>query len=90
MQFRRVERAVNTSDHSPPQVGDWHDTFIFPFYTPTTSDAIKLRFQPGKFTGYSVMHCQCVTCFAQLTRASSPTARPLDATATCSTRTPAA
>jgi hypothetical protein len=40
------------------QIGDYYDTLLFPFYTPTAPDALTLRFQPGVFTGYSVLHCQ--------------------------------
>jgi hypothetical protein len=40
------------------QIGDYYDTLLFPFYTPIPLDALTLRFQPGVFTGYSVMHCQ--------------------------------
>lgn len=39
------------------KIGDYYDTLLFPFYTPIPPDALTLRFQPGAFTGYSVMHC---------------------------------
>jgi NAD(P)H-dependent FMN reductase len=43
------------------QIGDHYDTLLFPFYTPppdTAPGALLLRFQPGKFSGFTVMHCQ--------------------------------
>ena len=40
--------------------GDWQDTISLPFTQASadgTSPGIKIRMQPGKYTGYSVMHC---------------------------------
>jgi FtsP/CotA-like multicopper oxidase with cupredoxin domain len=44
------------------KLGDWHDNILMPMLgdpMPFTQadDAVRLRFQPGPFTGYSLMHC---------------------------------
>lgn len=40
------------------QIGDYYDTLLFPLQTPLNNDAVRVRFQPGSYSGYSVMHCQ--------------------------------
>ena len=42
------------------QVGDYHDTLQMPVLAQPsifTSSVVGVRFQPGPYAGYSVMHC---------------------------------
>jgi hypothetical protein len=48
----------NFQPGSPAQVGDWYDTFLYPFNAAALPGSYQLRFQPGQYTGYSLMHCQ--------------------------------
>ncbi|KAI8476535.1 MAG: hypothetical protein J3K34DRAFT_516425 [Monoraphidium minutum] len=39
------------------KIGDFYDTFYYPFNPGNPAGSYQLRFQPGRFTGYTVMHC---------------------------------
>ena len=53
------------------QVGDWHDTLQMPMLAQPSiflSSTVGLRFQPGPYAGYSVMHCHVSGSGAQALR----------------------
>ncbi|KAL4434367.1 hypothetical protein ABPG75_000808 [Micractinium tetrahymenae] len=39
------------------QVGDWHDTVLLPAASALGGGGALIRFQPGPWSGYSVIHC---------------------------------
>eukprot|EP00882_Tetradesmus_deserticola_P004315 GHRQ01004559.1.p1 GENE.GHRQ01004559.1~~GHRQ01004559.1.p1 ORF type:complete len:162 (+),score=13.34 GHRQ01004559.1:261-746(+) len=59
------------------KMGDYYDTLVFPFYTPDTG-ALTLRFQPGKWTGYTVMHRSQLAETAHFCRPTSHACRAVD------------